>query len=224
MWYTQIKIKADRSAIDTLESEFIKATKECIPNHSNNWAGNLALHIGRRKKDTQTDTHKYWTGNLTLHIGRRKEDTQTDTRKYYGIIFPAHREGRTFTLNTYSDKYPSVLCIEEFVNAFVKDAQITYTAQEDPEKDTLKQRLWTNDPDVAGTVCIDWFEELPEDLEDLLLKLQETSQEHVERELSGFLGQEGTLDELRRALEDRYDKVIVFNTYKYISIKDTLQD
>lgn len=202
MWYTQIKIKAERSAVDTLAREFEKALgKERIAGRGN-----------------------YWLGNLALHIGCREEDVQADARKYSGRISLMRRESPTVcVISTWSEECPSTPCVKDFVNAFVEDAWITYTAQEEAEQDTLMPRCWTNDPDTAGTVYIDWFEELPEDLEDLLLKLQETSQEHVEKKLSGFLGQEGTLEELRQALEDRYDKAIVFNTYEYVCISQTIK-
>ena len=142
--------------------------------------------------------------NLLRSIGYSNDDIKHGDIRAQGVIeWWDSTDDDEITINMESPYVPNVRCIKEFVDHYVDDAEIVYSAEEPGV-----ELFWSNDPCVIGTVYIDhWFDYEKID-EATLKKLDEFvstyfdwPKEIVHHGLEDFLGHEGTFEDLAEEMD-----------------------
>lgn len=196
-----VNIIASKDSLDILESKINQATSS---NKLNAGFGNE------------------WLGNLLLFIGFSDDDVVNGKIRCRGSIDDVSRvSGEMLTLHTTSAWSPHIECIKVFVDHFVDDAEIYYTAEEPG-----CGLYWTNDDDIAGTIYMDWWydgdqTECNRRILDLCRDCSDSPKEYVKEAISKLLSCNGSFEELSNKLIELAEDNGVFidiGEYKYIEI------
>jgi len=165
------------------------------------------------------DFGNVWLGNLLLQIGMPEEEVIRGPVGCRGSALFWEREEDAIHFQMESAWSPHVECVKLFVDHYVEDASITYEAEEPGNA-----LYWTNDPDVAGTVAVD-FEEIgiPDDMADLLWSCQGKKEKEVIKTLSEYLGHMGKLNKLKREINKKGHEFnenffVAINVYQNVPI------
>lgn len=170
----------------------------------------------------KADFGNEWLGNLLLQIGMPEEEVLRGPVRCRGSVVDWGRSDKTLKFDIESAWSPHVGCVKRFVDYYVDDASVLYTAEEPG-----CQLYWTNDSDVVGTVAIDLYSDgtFPDELEELIRSCCDARQEDIVKALSEYLGHEGTLPEFeaeinKKVREINEDFYVSFNVYQDVPIEE----
>ena len=162
------------------------------------------------------DPEDRWLGNLLVQLGMPKEDVLNGKalRCRGTVVYFMRDDDKTISLSTESAWVPMIKCIRKFVDAHVDDAEVFYIAEE-PNMDIF----WTNNPDVAGNVWVDW-EEVSAETEKFLVSVRDKKEKDATKAFEERLGHPGKLEKLAEELAETENAFISVHTYEYRDATD----
>lgn len=196
--FTSVTIHSTKENLDIIERELVNATST---------------------NPVKADFGNTWLGNLLLYIGMDEDSVvHGDIRCRGSMEDFLRQDDETIDCVIYSAWSPHIQCICKFVDHYVDDAEIIYTAEEPG-----CELYWTNDPAVEDTVYIDSLieNEMPEEYMKILT-FQGCNQRILIKYLNDLLNaRASSLEELNVMLNkqlEEYDNYIGMHAYRYVDI------
>ena len=158
---------------------------------------------------------KMWLGNILSYLGYDEHEVLNGSIRCRGEVSYMELNGNELHISTETAWVPMLQVIMKMVEKYAPDSEVTYQAVEEG-----CEIHSTNDPNIAGTIYVDIFENLPDEL----AWLEEANYNYMTKdqflkEVGESFGWKKTTEEIKdELLYGEYSDLFSFNEWEFDEI------